>query len=610
MNGWLQPLWLRLRALNRHRLRQRGLRHRAGQTRNYPKWLAAHDTLGAATVLALRARLSALTRTPTLAVLMAVDDPLPSQLRESILSVRRQLYPHWQLRVAAGAPVTPEVAAVLADAEAADARIRIVRHTQTGLAAADLNAALGQAAAPYVALLDPGDMLREHALLMVAEALAHWPDALVLYSDEDRLDAKGQRCDPYFKPAWNPELLLSQNYLQHLVAYRSDRVREVGAFRPGFEGAQDHDLALRCTQGLTAQQIVHIPHVLYHRRPRQPAAERSGLPSAGERAVSEHLQRIAMAADVAQDAFGGFTIRALAPDPQPTVSILVPTRDGMTTLPRCVDSLIALTRYQRWELVVIDNGSVDPDFCAYLAALAQLPRCRVIRDERPFNFAALNNAAAAQVDSEFIVLLNDDTEVISPDWLTQLVAWGVRPGVGAVGARLWYSGCTTLQHAGVLLGVGDVAGHAHRHLLRDKPGARGRAVLLQDFSAVTAACLLVRRALYLEVGGMDAEHFAVAYNDVDFCLKLLGAGYRNVWVPLAELAHHESASRGNDYDEAHRERYQREVQEMHRRWGGVMQHDPAYNPNLTLRHEDFSLADPPRVNLLRPWFNERSVAVS
>lgn len=603
MSAWIHALKMRLRLLNRQRLRKRHAR----RGRGYDEWVAGYDSIGPAERAALQARLQALPATPVIAVLMPVYNPPPALLQAAIASVRAQLYPHWELCIADDASTDAAVVQLLQQATASDSRVRLMRRGANGHIARSSNDALALATAPYVALLDHDDLLREHALLLVAEALVRAPQAEVVYSDEDKLAIDGLRCDPYFKPDWNPELLLAQNYLCHLVTYRTERVRACGGFRVGFEGAQDHDLALRCTEGLAPAQIVHIPHVLYHwrqhagstagRNAAKPYAQEAGL-----RAVREALARRAMDAQVELDAHGWYAVRLAAPVPEPRVSIIVPTRDGSTTLPRCFDSLVGKTRYGAWELLVIDNGSRDPAFLAELQRMASHPQVRVQRDDSPFNYAALNNRAVSQVDSEFVVLLNDDTEVLSPDWLSQLVGWAAQPGVGAVGARLWYPD-GTLQHAGVVLGIGDVAGHAHRDLQRKDAGSKGRAVTLQNFSAVTAACLAVRRDHYLRVGGMDAASLAVAYNDVDFCLKLRQVGLRNVWVPTIELVHHESISRGSDRNAARRERCEREAAVMHRRWQPLLARDPAYNPNLSLDSSDFALAFPPRVNLAQRWFN-------
>lgn len=603
MRQLLQALRRRIRLYNRQRL----LKRKSANALSYQQWVNDHDSLGERERLALEQRLEALKHPPVISVLLPACDLQPLWLEQAIESVRSQLYPHWQLCMVDHASTHPALSDLLTQAAASDSRIRWESIPHSDPASNALNRALELADGPYVLLLGHDGLLREHALLLVAEALQQFPSAQVVYSDEDRLTPDGTRDKPYFKCDWDPELLLSQNYLQHLVAYRSHRVRQLGGFAADFGRAQEHDLALRLTQGLQATEVVHIPHVLYHSResdhsdahPRgaaQPLLDQSGL-----RVVQDHTIRLDLNVQVAHSGWGRYALRAAAPERTPEVTLIVPTRDGLHTLPRCFSSLTRLTRYPNWRLLVVDNGSKDTGFLRTLAEIAKHPRCRVLRDDRPFNYSALNNHAVATVSSEFVLLLNDDTEVVSTDWLDQLLAWAEQPGVGAVGARLWYADMT-LQHAGVVLGIGTVAGHAHRRLRHQDPGYHGRAALLQNFSAVTAACLLVRREHYLAVGGLDEGELSVAYNDVDFCLKLRQMGLRNVYVPLAELMHHEGVTRGNDREASQRQRMLAEAAVMYRRWGRLLAHDPAYNPNLSLIDESFGLASTPRVNLRTPWF--------
>jgi GT2 family glycosyltransferase len=351
---------------------------------------------------------------------------------------------------------------------------------------------------------------------------------------------------------------------------------------------------------------VHIPHLLLHRAtptgPADPAADADH-----RRAVQDHLERCALPATVEAAAPSGWRLRWQTPDHEPSVTLVVPTRNGLKLLRRCIDSVFELTRYANFDLIVIDNGSDDRATLRYLDQLRRRQRVRVHRDDRPFNYAALNNAAVRMTNSSFVALVNNDIEVISPDWLTEMVGLAALPGVGAVGARLWY-GNRTLQHAGVVLGIFGVAGHVHRRLPRDRTGYAGRAALLQNFSAVTAACMVVRRSHYLAVGGLDEKNLAVDYNDVDFCLRLREAGLRNVWTPQAELFHHESATRGAKRTPQQRERYAAETAWMRQRWGRLLTRDPAYNPNLTLAGLQFSLSASPRVSLTRPWFDDPAPA--
>jgi GT2 family glycosyltransferase len=285
------------------------------------------------------------------------------------------------------------------------------------------------------------------------------------------------------------------------------------------------------------------------------------------------------------------------------VSLIIPTRNGLQLLRQCVQSVVDKTHYARYEIVIVDNGSDDPATLEYLQGLRTDPRIRVHRDDRPFNFSALNNAAARTCRGELLGLINNDIEVISGDWLREMVGLALRRDVGAVGARLWFAD-GTLQHAGVVLGIGGVAGHVHRQLPRTQPGYQGRARLTQEFSAVTAACMVLRREVFDSLGGLDETNLAVDYNDIDFCLRIRRAGYRVIWTPHAELYHHESATRGRAQSEAAQRRYQAEVAFMRKNWGSLLEYDPAYNPNLTLRHSDFSIgASPPRVGLEEPWFD-------
>ncbi len=616
--GGAAPLWrrmlVRLRQLNRERLQRR---HRVRVARppvplSHAEWIDRFDRIEGENLEALERRLQVLPARPLLSLVMPVYNPDLRWLDEAIASVRRQLYPNWELCIADDASTDARVLPRLHEHARRDPRIRIVARETNGHISACSNTALALVRGSHVGWIDQDDLLREHALLLMAEAIGHWPQAQVLYSDEDKIDAAGVRREPYFKPDWNPELLLGQNYPSHFTMIATARVRRLGGLRAGFEGAQDHDLLLRCTEGLDPRpdggDVVHIPHILYHWRMHQGStstgdAHKSYAARARVRAVQEHLDRRGLAAQAIDDGRGGCRVIWSRPEPAPRVSILVPTRNGLALLRTCLDSVLALTAYPNYEILVIDNGSDDPATLDYLADITRRDaRVRVMRDDRPFNYSALNNAAARRTDGEFLVLLNNDIEVITPEWLDEMVALAAQDGVGAVGARLLY-GDGRLQHGGViLLGPRGIAGHAHKFLARDCAGYMGRAMLLQSFSAVTAACLVLRRAHFDAVGGLDERHLAVAFNDVDLCLKLRESGLRNVWTPHAELYHHESVSRGADDTPAKAERFRREVECMSRRWGVRLERDPAYSPWLALEREDMSRADRPRVSLLEPWF--------
>jgi GT2 family glycosyltransferase len=531
-------------------------------------------------------------------------------LAEAVGSVRAQLYPHWELCIADDASPDPAVWRALQGYAAEDPRIHIVRRTKNGGISAASNDALGLATGPFVALLDHDDLLTEDALYHVAAAIERRPDAALLYSDEDKIDEHGQRSRPHFKGAWNAELMLGQNAVNHLGVYRTALVREAGGFDSRFDGAQDHDLALRVSEHVGPTRIVHIPRTLYHWRwrGRQGSYSRRQLAKcadAARRAVDEHLERSGEPGATVEVQKGGgswLRVRRPLPSPAPLVSILVPTRDRAELVAQVAQGVLEQTDYTPFELLIIDNGSEKPETLALFARLAADPRVRIVPAPMPFNYSALINLGVREAKGEIILQLNNDISVIHPDWLSELVSHAVRPEVGAVGAKLLYP-TGDVQHAGVVLGVGGdeqrVAGHAHHHALGTSTGYQGSLTLVRNVSAVTAACMAMRKAVYEEVGGMDEADLAVAFNDVDLCLKIRDAGYDIVWTPFATLYHHESASRGSDLAPEVVSRFQREIDVMLKRWAPELAEDPFYSPAFDTHVPNFSLAERPR--RAKPW---------
>ena len=572
----------------------------------YQLWLHSYGTLTDRDRQAIRERLEQLSRQPLISILMPVYNTAPDLLREAVASVRAQIYERWELCIADDASTSAAtVEALRALTAEGDARIRVIHREENGHIARASNTALEAAGGDWIGLLDHDDLLAEDALYHVVEEINRDPDAGLIYSDEDKVSELGDRYDPYFKPDWNPDLLRSQNYLNHFSVYRADLVREAGGFRAGFEGSQDYDLALRVVERLSPGQIRHIPRVLYHWRavPDSTASAGAAKPytvQAAERALREHLERAGHPEAVPLEAPqcpGMWRIRYPLPAPPPRVSIIIPTRNGLSLLLTGIESILRRTDYPDFELVIVDNGSDDPATLGYLATLQEQGRARVIRDDSPFNFSALNNRAVREATGSVIALVNNDIEVIHGDWLREMVSHAVRPGVGVVGARLWYPD-DTLQHGGCVLGIGGVAGHVFLGLPRGDSEYFGRSSLLQNYSAVTAACVVLRRSVFEQIGGLDEENLPVAFNDIDFCIRVREAGYWNVWTPYAELYHHESASRGSDLHGEKRERFMREVRYMQRRWGNILTTDPAYNPNLSLETNGFDLADCPRLHAI------------
>ena len=514
----------------------------------YERWHRRYGALSEGDRAAIRKAAGKLAAPPLISVILQAGEASESERRRARQSVEQQLYPRWEL------------------CEATDP------------------AALPDARGEYLILLDSRDALAEHALYLIAAEIGAHPGVDIVYGDEDSFDAQGRLHDPIFKPDWNLDLFYSTNYLGRAFAVRAARVAELGGYRDGFG---EYDLLLRLVARGGAFR--HVPFSLVHRHAGDDAGE------GNLRALQEHL---GAAAVVEPGPFPATQrVRWRLPSPPPLVSLIIPTRDGRHLLEPCVESLLSQTAYAPFELLIIDNGSRAPDALDYLAALETRGVARVLRHPRPFNFSALNNFAVAQARGAVVGLLNNDLEFVEPHWLEEMVSHALRPGVGAVGARLLYPD-RTVQHAGVVLGIGGLVDHVHKNLPAEAPGYCGRARLTQDFSAVTAACLLVRREIYLEAGGLD-ETFAVAFNDVDFCLRLRERGLRNVWTPFATVLHHESKSRGSEDTLAKILRFRGEKRRIEARWGQALLDDPAYNPNLTLQARNVSLAWPPRAR--RPW---------
>jgi glycosyltransferase involved in cell wall biosynthesis len=568
---------------------------------DYASWISLHDTLTSQAIVHLRTSLQGLKYLPLISVLMPVYNTSEKWLERAIKSVRDQIYERWELCIADDASTEPHVRSLLEKAAREDSRIKVVFRETNGHISAASNSALTLAQGDFVALLDHDDELRTHALAYVALELNRFPDANLIYSDEDKLDEAGIRYSPYFKPDWNPDLFFAQNFICHLGVYRTVLVREVGAFRIGYEGSQDWDLAMRVIEHSLPRHIRHIPRILYHWRAVQGStalqiSEKSYSVAAAGKAIADHFSRVGIKAAITPVEGDYWRVHYPLPDPAPRVTLIVPTRNNAALLRPCIASILEKTAYPDYEILVVDNNSDEPETFAYLDELRQHPRCRVLAFPKPFNFSAINNFAVQQTDSPIIGLLNNDLEVINGDWLDEMASQALRPEIGCVGAKLYYPD-GRIQHAGVILGIGGVAGHAYKYLPRHRQTSQYRLLIAQNFSAVTAACLVIRRSVYLEAGGFD-ENIAVAFNDVDFCLKVRSRGYRNLYTPYAELYHHESVSRGYEDTPEKRQRFSKEVEHMQKKWGNLLCNDPAYNPNLTLEHEDFSLAFPPHVPAL------------
>lgn len=509
------------------------------------------------------ARLQKLQHAPPLSVLMRQGEASPDATRATVESLMRQYYPNWELWVTADSSTDSSSRDLVEEFAAGDARVKLHISREAVMPLAALDTALTLSTGELVGFIEPGDELTPDALLEVVSACDE-SAADLIYSDEDRRDERGTRRDPVLKPAWSPDLLLSFNYVGRFTAYRKSLLDEAAGIRAEVEGAWDYDLTLRAAE--KARKIAHIPMVLYHRGPSSPP---SPLDDSARRVLADALARRNIHGEVVLQRDGFRVARQITRPGK--VTVIVPTRDRLYLLSKCIESIERNTGYGNYEIIIVDNGSSDPATLEYFEQTLH----RVIHHDGPFNFSQLNNAAAARADGEYLVFLNNDTEVVSSEWLSAMVEQAQRPEVGAVGVKLLYPD-GRIQHAGVVLGLEGPAGHSHRFL--DEGHECGRAWspnLIRDCSAVTAACMMVRRDLYLEMGGMNESDLPVSFNDVDLCLRLRKNGYLIVYTPFAVLRHREFGSR-------HPEVAPDELSYLVREWHSELACDPYYNPNLSL----------------------------
>jgi O-antigen biosynthesis protein len=551
--------------------------HEKGFASAYDRWI--HEFEDPDNDL-IQLKLKSFAEQPAISIVMPVYNPVPEELTAAIESVLRQSFERWELCIADDYSDRAEVREILSAFAAQDSRIKVTYRQERGGISRASNTAWQTATGAYVCFLDHDDTLAPHALAYICDALSQNSGADLLYSDEDKIGPQGQRADPFFKPDWSPDLLLSENYVCHLLVIGQELARKAGFFDPAFDGSQDYDLILRATK--QAQRIVHIPKVLYHWR-------------AGAASTASSIDNKHYALDAAKRALerrhrveagivtGRWRVRYPIPEGS-RVSIIVASGGRVDVLRTNLESLFGKTTYRDYEVVVADNSkspAIEQLVREFQPAHANL-RYRDARG-KPFNFSAINNAAARECDSPALLFLNDDTSVIAPEWLEAMLELALRPEAGAVGAKLLYPN-GAIQHAGVVMGIYDNCGHAFKGLDGSKPYYFDFTDIIRDVSAVTGACLMARASVFWQAGGFDEDEFAVAFNDVDFCLKLGSLGYQNLYTPHAVLYHHESLSKTSKDLIPH----PKEVAAMRVKWGKTIAHDPFYNPNLTRNSEDYS----------------------
>ena len=514
-------------------------------------------------------------------------------LREMIQSVLNQTYGNWELCLADGSDDEHAYVGKICEHFAKkDNRIIYQKLEQNGGISENTNACMKMSSGEYIALFDHDDLLHPSALYEMMKAICE-KNADLIYTDENtfRNSPKDAFC-PHFKEDFAPDTLRSYNYICHFTAFSRDLLNKIGeGFRPEFDGSQDYDMVLRLTE--QAENIVHIPKILYFWRSHanSVAADVSAKPytiDAAKRALEEHLKRVGLKGRVLDSVIPSTYKIAYELNEKPLISILIPNKDHIDDLKRCIDSIFEKSTYKNIEIIVIENNSTEEKTFEYYDLLKKDDRIQIVTWTGEFNYSAINNYGAQKARGKHLLLLNNDVEVITPDWLEQMLMFSQRSDVGAVGAMLYYAD-DTVQHGGVIVGIGGVAGHAHKYFPRGSYGYMSRMTIAQNLSCVTAACLMLRRDVWDQIEGLD-EEFKVAFNDVDMCMRIRKAGYLVVWTPYAELYHYESKSRGTEDTPEKQKRFAGEVLRFQSRWAKELDAgDPYYNPNLTLEKEDFSL---------------------
>lgn len=514
-----------------------------------------------------------------------------SYLRQMIESVQAQTYENWELCIADGSGKEESLEKIVSQYAAKDSRIRYQLLDKNEGISGNTNAAIRMASGEYLAFFDHDDLLAEDALYEAARAIEE-QKAELIYTDEDKVRADlSEYFQPHFKPDYNPDLLCANNYICHLVVVKKELADRVGGLRKEFDGAQDHDFLLRITE--RTDRIVHIPKVLYHWRIHKAStadnpASKLYAYQAGQKAISEHLKRLGLEAEVSQTKDFGFYRVSYPVQGTPLVSIVIPNKDEKDTLKACLESIKEKTTYPSYEIVIVENNSQTSEIFEYYKEIDGKDGIRVVTWKEPFNYSKINNFGFQYAKGDYVICLNNDITVITPSWIEEMLGYCQRPGTGIVGVRLYFPD-DTIQHAGIIVGMGGCAGSLFVGMNRKRTGYMHKAALVQDLSAVTAACMMVKREAFEAAGGFE-ESLAVAFNDVDFCLKVRRAGYLVVYNPYAELYHYESKTRGLEDSSEKQRRFQSEIEYMRCHWLDILKRgDPYYNRNFSLKDCNYSI---------------------
>lgn len=528
----------------------------------------------------------------TISVAVPIYQTPETYLRQMIESVRKQTYPYWELCIADGSRDVTETKRIVQEYAEEDDRIRYQILKENLGISGNTNAAIAMAGGDYLALFDHDDLLAENALYEVADAIASGEAPDMVYTDEDKVTSDlSEHFQPHFKPGYSPDLLRSNNYICHFLVVKRSLVEKVGGLRKEYDGAQDYDFILRCAE--KAEKIVHVPKVLYHWRIHKASTADNPMSKAyafdaGKRAIEGHLKRLSLTGAVTPLKDLGFYRVQYPVKGNPLVSIVIPNKDEKDTLKQCLDSIQELTVYSNYEIIIVENNSTSEEIKEYYKSIYGKNKVRVVYWKQEFNYSAINNFGIAQAKGSYIICLNNDITVITPEWIEELLGNCQRREVGVVGAKLYFPD-QTIQHAGIAMGIGGVAGSLFVGMGRNRTGYMHKAVIQQNLSAVTAACMMVKKEVLEEIGGFE-ENLTVAFNDVDLCLRAREAGYLVVYNPSVELYHHESKSRGAEDTEEKKRRFQTEIEYMRSHWMKYLKGgDPYYNSNLSLKHWDYSI---------------------
>lgn len=530
---------------------------------------------------------------PKISIIVPAYKTPEAFLRQLMDSLLAQTYANWELCIANASPEDASMEYVLKEYAKKDSRILWKKLEENKGIAENTNEAFAMATGEFAGLLDHDDLLAPNALYEVAKALETEPDIDVLYTDEDKVrsDEVLEHFQPHLKPDFNIDLLRSNNYICHFFVVRKSLLEKTGGFRREYDGAQDYDFIFRCTQA--AGKIHHIPEILYHWRTHQSSTAdnpESKLYAfeAGKRAIEENLRQNGLIGEVSHTKDYGFYRVKYPVQGEPLVSIIIPNKDAKEDLEKCIQSILEKSSYTNYEILIVENNSTGEEIFSYYKELSENSRIRLLRWKREFNYSAINNYGAKKAKGDYLLFLNNDTEVISPDWIEEMLGFCQRPDTGIVGARLYF-GNNTVQHAGTVIGIGGIAGHMFTDMPRERSGYMHKAAIIQDLSAVTAACMMVKRQVFDEVQGFE-EQLSVAFNDVDFCLRVREKQYLVVYDPYVELYHYESKSRGAEDSKEKVRRFQSEIEFMRCRWETLLKKgDPYYNKNLSLVKWNYSL---------------------